>query len=106
MVGCGGTVTRRRIAEGWAGAHRGCLAAPAALRDARDMPSTHRSGSREATARLDPVQLTGALMVEHCDIPPDVTLTQWRDQRCRDEHAARHRFAARWAIRRCRRRLR
>ena len=32
--------------------------------------------------RIDPSRTAGALQVEHCDIPADLTLTEWRRE-CR-----------------------
>ena len=38
--------------------------------------------------RLDASQATGALQVEHCDVPPEMTLGEWR------RHCAQERRAA------------
>jgi hypothetical protein len=37
--------------------------------------------------RIDPARVNGALHVEHCDIPADLTLTEWRRE-CRAAAAA------------------
>lgn len=33
-----------------------------------------------APRRIDPARVAGALQVEHCDIPAELTLTEWRRQ--------------------------
>lgn len=35
-----------------------------------------------APRRIDPARTAGALQTEHCDIPVDLTLTEWRRE-CR-----------------------
>ena len=34
--------------------------------------------------RIDPTAASGALLIEHCDIPADMTLGEWRRQCAED----------------------
>ena len=38
--------------------------------------------------RIDPSRAAGALQVEHCDIPADMTLGEWRRQCTAEQRAA------------------
>ena len=37
----------------------------------------------------EPIDFAGALLVEHADIAPDLTIAQWRQARAREQRAAR-----------------
>ena len=44
----------------------------------------------------EPVHYPGAFLVEHADIPPELTIAQWREQRARErreQHADRREAA-------------
>jgi hypothetical protein len=36
----------------------------------------------------EPIHSTGAFLVEHADIPPELTIAQWRAQRARERREA------------------
>ena len=54
--------------------------------------------------RLDAVQAAGALQVEHCDVPLDMTLGEWR-RHCAAERRAASAESQRGSLRRGLRRL-
>jgi hypothetical protein len=39
-------------------------------------------------SNFDPITAVGALQVEHCDIPMDMTVTEWRAARAASRRAA------------------
>jgi hypothetical protein len=65
---------------GWI-APLGCLSAGPVLRDLTAMP-THR----------DPAAFPGALLIESCDIPADLTIAEWRRLRSADTRPPRRRL--------------
>ena len=55
-----------------------------------------RPGGPVTTGRREDARagaLPGALLVEHADIPPELTIAQWREQRSRERHADRREAA-------------
>ena len=55
-----------------------------------------RPGGPVTTAKREDARagaLPGALLVEHADIPPELTIAQWREQRSRERHADRREAA-------------
>jgi hypothetical protein len=37
----------------------------------------------------EPIRSSGAFLIEHADIPPELTIAQWRELRAREQLAAR-----------------
>jgi hypothetical protein len=37
----------------------------------------------------EPIRSPGAFLIEHADIPPELTIAQWRELRAREQLAAR-----------------
>ena len=41
--------------------------------------------------RIDPSRVEGAMLIEHCDVPADMTLCEWRRQQAAARAASRRR---------------
>ena len=46
-------------------------------------PSVDEQGEMTEPRRLDATRATGAMQVEHCDVPGEMTLADWRRERAK-----------------------